>query len=60
MSEFVYQVRNSAGQIVVQALECCRYSRDIELQRLENGDTIWLHGKRLTKKEIMSREKNEG
>lgn len=50
--EHPYEVINPAGQTVMTAAECCRYSKLQELLLLENGYTIKLHGKKLTKTEI--------
>lgn len=47
-----YQVYNSAGTLVLQAPESCRHSKKVELDLLENGYTIKLNGKRITKKEV--------
>ena len=52
MELFPYQVYNAAGMLVMQAAESCRYSRRIELDLLENGYTIRLNGKRITKTEL--------
>ena len=50
--EHPYEVINPAGQTVMTALEKCRYSKLQELMLLENGYTIKLHGKKLTKTEV--------
>lgn len=50
--EHPYEVINPAGQTVLVAAENCRYSKLQELMLLENGYTIRLHGKKLTKTEI--------
>lgn len=47
-----YQVINPAGTVVLQAPESCRSSRRVELLQLENGYTIRLHGRRITKTEL--------
>lgn len=47
-----YQIYNSAGTLVLQAPESCRHSKKVELDHLENGYTIKLHGKKITKKEV--------
>ena len=47
-----YQVISPAGQQVMEAPECCRYPRKLELEMLEAGFTIILKGKRLTKTEL--------
>lgn len=49
---YPYEVINPAGQTVLVAAEGCRYSKLQELLLLENGYTIKLNGKRLTKSEI--------
>lgn len=55
-----YQVISPAGETVLQAPECCRYTRSIELKLLEGGYAIRLNGKKLTKREIMSRDQKKG
>lgn len=50
-----YQVYNSAGTLVLQAPESCRHSKKVEQDHLENGYTIKLNGKRITKKESNNR-----
>lgn len=55
MYELNYQVKNAAGATVLQAPECCRYSPAVERDLLENGYTIWLDGKKVTKKEVKER-----
>ena len=52
-----YQVINEKGVLVLQDPETCRHSKAVELDHLEHGYTIKLHGKRLTKKEVNSRAK---
>ena len=52
MDERPYKVYNSAGQLVLEAAEACRYPKQIERDLLEQGYTIKLHGKRITKKEV--------
>lgn len=47
-----YQVINPAGTVVLQAPEPCRSSRRVELDQLEHGYTIRLHGRRITKTEL--------
>ena len=47
--ELPYQVINPAGIVVLQAPESCRHPRRIELDLLEYGYTIRLHGKELTR-----------
>lgn len=46
-----YQVYNSEGALVLQAPESCRHSKIVERDHLENGYTIKLNGKKITKKE---------
>lgn len=50
--EYPYEVINPSGQTVMTSAANCRYSRLQELMLLENGYTIKLNGKRLTKAEI--------
>lgn len=47
-----YQVINPAGAVVLQSPESCRSSRRVELDQLEHGYTIRLHGERITKTEL--------
>lgn len=47
-----YQVYNPAGNLVLQADEDCRYTRLQERLLLENGYTIKLKGRKITKAEI--------
>ena len=51
MADLPYQVYNSEGTLVLQAAESCRHSQKVELDHLENGYTIKLNGRKLTKKE---------
>lgn len=53
-----YIVNNPAGEVVLQAPESCRYSRQVELDMLTAGYTIRLHGRKITKKELMENVKN--
>lgn len=53
-----YTIRNPAGELVLQAAESCRYSRQVELELLAAGYTIWLHGRKITKKELTENVKN--
>ena len=55
MDEYPYKVINSAGVQVLEARESCRHSKKVEMDHLEAGYTIMLHGKRITKKECSSR-----
>ncbi len=43
------------GKCVLAAEERCRYPKDVELDLMENGYVIRLHGKRITKKEALQR-----
>ena len=56
-SELTYQVYNRHGELVCQATEKARYSKDTELVMLENGYTIKLNGRKLTKKELKDGKK---
>ena len=47
-----YQIYNSEGALVLQAKESCRHSKAVELDHLEHGYTIKLHGRKITKKEV--------
>ena len=47
-----YQVYNSEGALVLQAPESCRHSKKVEQDHLENGYTIKIHGRKITKKEV--------
>lgn len=55
MTECSYIVRNPSGEIVLQTLEICRYSRQLEAAMLEAGYTIRLNGKPITKSDIRKR-----
>ena len=50
--EYPYEVINPAGKVVMTSAANCRYSRVQELLLLENGYTIKLNGRKLTKAEI--------
>lgn len=52
MNDYPYQVFSHVGHCVLQATASCRYSKQIELDLLEAGYTIRLHGKKLTKTEL--------
>ena len=56
--EFPYEVFNPSGQKIMIAPEGCRYPQRIELDMLEAGYTIRLHGKKITKTEL--RKENNG
>ena len=49
---YPYQVFDPAGQRVMSACMSCRYPPHIELDILESGYTIRLHGKKITKTEV--------
>lgn len=53
-----YTVHNPTGELVLQAPEGCRYSRQVELELLASGYTIRLHGRKITKKELTENVKN--
>ena len=53
-----YTIRNPAGEVVLQAPESCRYSRQVELELLAAGYTIRLHGPKITNKELTENVKN--
>lgn len=55
--EYVYQIYNQHGELLCEATEGVRYSKDTELVMLENGYTIKLNGRKLTKKEIKDGKK---
>lgn len=52
MMGYPYTVHNPAGELVLQTSENCRYPRRTELDLLEAGYTIRLHGKRITKTDL--------
>lgn len=56
--EFSYEVFSPSGQKIMVAPESCRYPSRIELDMLEAGYTIRLHGKKITKTEL--RKENNG
>lgn len=55
---FDYTIHNPTGELVLQAPESCRYSRQVELELLAAGYTIRLHGRKITKKELTENVKN--
>lgn len=55
MQEYPYEIINPSGQAVMHAPESCRYPPHIELDILEAGYSIRLHGKKITKTEIRRR-----
>lgn len=50
--EHPYVVFDPKGKPVLEAAESCRYPKRIELDLLEAGYTIRLHGKKITRKEV--------
>ena len=56
--DYPYEVFNPGGQRVMNVPEVCRYPQHIELDMLEAGYTIRLHGKKITKTEL--RKENNG
>lgn len=52
MADLPYQVFGPDGVCKMEAPEGCRYSRRIELDMLEAGYTIRLHGRKITKSEL--------
>ena len=52
MEDYPYQVINPDGKVVMVSASNCRYSRSQELMLLENGYTIKLNGKKLTKADL--------
>lgn len=55
MLSFSYIVSSPSGEVVLQSLESCRYSRQLEAAMLDAGYTIQLNGKRITKADIRKR-----
>lgn len=53
--KYPYKVYAPEGHLVLQS--AVRHPKPVELDHLEHGYTIKLHGKRLTKKEVNSRAK---
>lgn len=56
--DFPYEVFSPGSQKVMIAPEVCRYPQHIELEILEAGYTIRLHGRKITKTEL--RKENNG
>lgn len=56
--KFDYTIHNPTGELVLQAPEGCRYSRQVELELLAAGYAIRLHGRKITKKELTESVKN--
>ena len=52
MADLPYRVFGPDGVCRMEAPENCRYSRRIELNMLEAGYTIRLHGRKITKREL--------
>lgn len=59
MQEYPYEIINPSGQAVMHAPESCRYPRRIELDILEAGYSIRLHGKKITKMELRREAKGK-
>lgn len=55
----MYTVYGHSGEILMQSNSGCRYPPEIEMDLLSAGYTIRLDGKRITKKEVSDRIKNE-
>ena len=55
----MYTVHGHSGEILMQSESGCRYRPEIEMDLLSAGYTIRLDGKRITKKEVSDRIKNE-
>ena len=53
-----YTIHNPAGELVLQAPDFCRHSRQVELELLAAGYTIRLHGRKITKKELTENVKD--
>ena len=47
-----YQIYNPVGDVVLQALESARYPKLMEIALLEDGYTIRLHDRKITRKEL--------
>lgn len=50
--DYPYEIISPSGQPMMEAPERCRYPKRIELDMLEAGYTIRLHGRKLTKSEV--------
>lgn len=50
--DYPYQIWDRYGNLVLQAMEFCRYSKETERGLLDAGYTIKLHGKKITKKDV--------
>ncbi len=55
MKDNTYKVYNRDGRIMMSCPPKLRYSKKIELSLIENGYTIKLNGKKITKKEVDGR-----
>lgn len=55
--KYPYQVFGPTGQPLMEAPEGCRYPPRIEMDMLEAGYTIRLHGKKITKMELRKENK---
>ena len=49
--KYPYKVYRDS-ECVMEATESCRYPKHVELQLMDAGYTIKLHGKKITKKEV--------
>lgn len=56
--DYPYTVQNLGGEMILQSLEKYRYHRRIELDILEAGYIIRLHGKRITKTDLKKEATN--
>lgn len=50
--KYPYRVYDRTGKPVLYAPASCRHSKKVELDHLEHGYTIKLHGRKITKKEV--------
>lgn len=50
--DFPYEIFSPSGQPIMHAPESCRYPKRIELDMLEAGYAIRLHGRKITKTEV--------
>ena len=57
MDNLPYQVFAPGGYPVLQAPESCRSSRRVEINQLEAGYTIRLHGKKITRSDSRAAER---
>lgn len=49
---YPYVIVNAAGAIVCQAPAACRYPRYIEKSLQDSGHSLYLNGKKITKREV--------